>query len=144
MHNPLRHTATQLRRSYEAPDPASLRTARQRYEHAVLKQREKDMEAAFLRILHDQYPGYIWKIEVCLTNRNQFAKIQLPLFMHHNQHWIVHLNRVADANALVRVLNHAGGEMLERLRMPRSMIDVAAAETFMAANPLANRQTLPE
>lgn len=70
-------------------------------------------------VLNSQYPGHAWSVEVMIDQG--VAKISIPALLGVTWGYIVHLDQL-DRAAIIK----AGGEILERFRIPRSTVDIAA------------------
>lgn len=81
-----------------------------------------------LDILARKYFGYPWKV-IAETHQGIIA-FQIPELMGPTLHYIIRLAefRDLDADLIIR----CGGELLERMNLPRSQIDMAAYATARA------------
>lgn len=98
--------------THEKPTPADMTTARE-----------------IFRVLKREYPGHPWSVEVHASEG--WAKIGLTALLGPNWGWMIHLDRYTDQDIL-----KAGGEILERFKIPRSTIDIAAYMSASSKIPL--------
>lgn len=66
--------------------------------------------------LERHYPAHPWMVAV--THAQGIAKIKLPVVMSSTEAYVIHLTTIAVDPGL-RCVVRAGGELLERYRMPR-------------------------
>jgi hypothetical protein len=74
--------------------------------------------AGVFRLLQTSYRGHFWRVEV--DSHQGVCTITIPVLLG-NWKYIIHLDKLTP-QAVIR----AGGEILERFKIPRSAIDVAA------------------
>lgn len=82
-------------------------------------------------VLERHYPGHPWLVEA--NTQQGVAMISIPLFMGRNK-YILHVSALATDPALRSVVR-AGGEILERYRIPR--------QRFSPADFVSARDALP-
>jgi hypothetical protein len=73
------------------------------------------------RILFDHYPGHPWSVEV--DAEQGYAFITIPPLLGANWGYILHLDKLGVGP---EPIIEAGGHLLERFRIPRSTVDIAA------------------
>ncbi|MCA1458086.1 hypothetical protein I6F35_33675 [Bradyrhizobium sp. BRP22] len=108
-----------------------------RYERKGLSPEEEDKRAAWdlmvakaiTRVLLAHYRGHFWAVEC--DSAQGIAWISIPLLLG-DWKYVFHLSEDITPAMIVR----AGGEILERFKIPRSSLDVAS---FIAAKKLAVR-----
>jgi hypothetical protein len=88
--------------------------------HADAERDQRDMQMArgIGRYLHSLYEGHFWQVEV--DSKQGYAAITIPLLLG-NWKWKIPLTELSQA-----MVRKAGGEILERFKIPRSTIDVGA------------------
>lgn len=109
-------------------------TLKARYDHQ-LERDEQDPAAradVFLakhigERLNHWYPGHAWFVEV--SHVSGIAKISIPLVMGPDRAFVLHIKAIHSDPSMSLVMK-AGGEILERYKMPRAGFDTA---DFMAA-----------
>lgn len=67
-------------------------------------------------VLQRCYPGHPWMIEV--SHKQGVVMISIPLFMGRHK-WVIHINTL-KTDPMLRTIMRAGGEVLERYRIPRT------------------------
>lgn len=95
---------------------------------------EVTLAKAIGRVLQQHYAGHPWFVEVMADQG--IAKITIPPLLGVNFGYILHLDKLASDTGMKSVIE-AGGHILERFRIPRSTIDIAAYITAEDKNPLA-------
>lgn len=85
-------------------------------------QRDAMFAAAIGRVLHQHYRGHYWNVIVDSRPHAGIAKIWISILMSAGCPYILHL---VDAHSPWHVIR-AGGELLERFKIPRSTIDLPA------------------
>lgn len=93
------------------------------------RQQETEMRIAkrIGDVLYAAYPGHLWAVKVHLDQKTAGAQISLPVLMGAATCYAMPLTALLSSpNDLERVVREAGGHILERFRIPRSGIDVAA------------------
>lgn len=73
--------------------------------------------------LHLHYPGHPWYVEV--EHAQGIAKVSIPSLMGWTSYYVIHLSRLAVDPNMTEVTK-AGGEILERYRIPRNKYDFFA------------------
>lgn len=81
------------------------------------------------RLLEFHYPGHPWAVEVNV--KQGYAKISIPDLLGPNWGYVILLNGMTD-----KAVIEAGGHILERFKMPRNKIDVAAYLSLESKIPL--------
>lgn len=71
------------------------------------------------RVLDAHYPGHPWSIEVDFGQG--MAKVSIPPLLGFNWGYLIRLDEL-DRAAIIK----AGGEILERFRIPRSTVNINA------------------
>lgn len=91
---------------------------------------DADLELAhrIMNCLKFHYPGHPWRVEVSHHRNVGCAYIMLPGFT--SCRWVLHISELKNDPGMKAVV-HAGGEFLERYRMPRCGIDFDAYLTAM-------------
>ena len=79
---------------------------------------EEAMCREVMRVLLEQYPGYIW--QVMADVEQGIATIALPTFMGPTLKFVIHLENVHGPVAMDKQVREAGGQLLERLRLSRT------------------------
>lgn len=77
-------------------------------------------------ILTQHYPGHLWAVHVHIDAKTRGAHIKLPVLMQTATTYAIPLDRIGTENDLVRTVVRAGGELLERFRIPRGNLDLNA------------------
>jgi hypothetical protein len=92
--------------------------------------RNEQAEMHFAKLIGDclykAYPGYLWAVVVQIDKKNAGAQIKLPVLMGGATCYSLPLTTILSAGDLERRVKEAGGHILERFRIPRSGMDVAA------------------
>lgn len=93
--------------------------------------RQQDLEMRFAKkigdVLYAAYPGHLWAVTVHIDAKTAGAKISLPVLMGAAMCYAMPLTAIVNSpNELEKIVREAGGHILERFRIPRSGIDVAA------------------
>lgn len=71
-------------------------------------------------ILSHHYPGYPWKV---ISNAQQgVVYFNIPVLMGDTLHWLIKLGQWDDLSP--KLVIHGGGELLERMRLPRRGFEV--------------------
>lgn len=90
------------------------------------------------RVLHSHYRGHDWQVWV--SREAGIAKIWLNCLMNPQFPYIVHLTELLQPRDFIT----AGGEILERYRIPRSQIDFGLVHDIRRKmGPLATRMLPP-
>lgn len=95
-------------------------------------ERETEMSKAVYEVLLGQYPGHVW--EVTCDWRQGGVQIRLGVLMTGSHCYWVRFNDVTGPTELRKRVIEAGGNLLERFRMPRSTFDLSR---FLEARPKA-------
>lgn len=66
--------------------------------------------------LERYYPGHPWMVQV--SHASGIAYIKLPILMGRNQAYILHITTL-NADPSLRCVMRAGGELLEKYKVPR-------------------------
>jgi hypothetical protein len=110
-------------------------------------QNRRIVKATF-EILRLHYPGHPWSIESFAEQRpHGFVRISIPPLLGLNWGYTLPLDH--DFYASPRPVIRAGGEILERFKIPRSSIDLAAYMSAKSRIPLLgnfrarHRQLIP-
>lgn len=95
-----------------------------------------EWEASFakeivVRLQH-HYPGHAW--ECAVDARHGGAQLRIAILMTGPQCYFMRFDDLATVNEFNRRVRDAGGELLERFRIPRSTFDINA---YVAARPKA-------
>lgn len=75
--------------------------------------------------LHAKYPGHLWAVQAQQAQGVMYVR---NLMMSDRHAYVIHLADHASASDLMRKVDEAGGEMLERFRMARGRIDWDAVD----------------
>ena len=90
------------------------------------------------RLLHGAYRGHDWQVWV--SREAGIAKIWLNCLMNPAFPYVLHLTELLRPRDVI----HAGGEILERYRVPRSAVDFGLmADIRNTMGPLATRMVPP-
>lgn len=89
---------------------------------------DQRMANRIMQTLQMHYPGHPWFVEVSHHNKVGIAKIMMPGFTQWS--YVLHLSDLKNDPALKTVVR-AGGEFLERYRLPRCGIDFASYMSAM-------------
>lgn len=93
---------------------------------------ETDMARKIAEQLNFYYPGHAW--EVTVDSRQGGAQLRIAVLMTGSQCFYMRFNDIAGPNDFNRVVRDAGGELLERFRIPRGGFDLTS---FIEAQPKA-------
>ncbi len=86
-------------------------------------------------VLQRHYPGHAWLIEV--SHAQGVVMLSIPLFMGRNK-FVLHMTNLKSDPGLRRVVR-AGGEILERYRIPRQRFGLDHFLTALDAVPIHKR-----
>jgi hypothetical protein len=93
----------------------------------------QNLVTAELRISHDiysvlerHYPGHRWAVGADL--RGEVAYLSIPALMGPLDKWVLHLENIMDPLQLSIAVMKAGGEILERFRIPRASLEAGLGE----------------
>jgi len=107
---------------------------RARHEHQLedneidqFKQVDISLARAIGERLNHWYPGHPWYVET--SHAGGIAKISIPMVMGAVNCYVLHINDLKSDPSFGSVMK-AGGEILERYKMPRAGFD---ASDFIAA-----------
>jgi hypothetical protein len=84
------------------------------------------------RLLEFHYPGHPWAVEVNM--KQGYAKVSIPDLLGPNWGYVILLSDMSD-----QMVVKAGGEILERFKIPRNRIDVAHYLSLETKLPLLGR-----
>lgn len=106
---------------------------------AMLEAYEFGIAKTIFEKLWEFYPGYDWKVKV--DAQGGIATVQLPRLHHSVIAFIIKLDELASdpGYALVK---RAGGEMLERFKLRRGMVNRAQYRDALKARPVAMRKDM--
>lgn len=96
---------------------------------------EKRFGEDVLAILEQHYPSHFWY--VVTDFRQGIAHISIPILMGPTQKYVLHLDRISDPTRLANAVKDAGGEILERFRIPRGSLDLGLSQFLDARENLA-------
>jgi hypothetical protein len=85
---------------------------------------DMDLAGQVAEILLSYYPGYLWKCRA--SSKGGIITIQLPPLIDDPHKFVLHMRKINGWPDLVKKCIWAGGEMLERFKVPRSSINLAA------------------
>jgi len=85
-----------------------------------------------VRVLNEHYPGHPWSVEVMADQG--VAKISIPELLGQNWGYILHLDTMMPRDVV-----KAGGEILERFKIPRAAVDLSAYAQAQSTIPLIGR-----
>lgn len=107
---------------YEAP-AGELDRETNRYHLAPDQYRDYDMWVArrAMALLKTTYPGHLWFVEV--DHRQGIVKISIPILMGVTQFYVINLK---TTELTPGEIIYAGGEILERYRLPRTRFNLGA------------------
>jgi hypothetical protein len=88
----------------------------------LVKEFDIHIAKGVLDILARKYFGYPWS--VIAETRQGIIAFQIPELMGPTLHYIIRLAEFTDLNA--ELIIRCGGELLERMGLPRGQIDMAA------------------
>ena len=80
--------------------------------------------AAIFSVLFGSYPGHFWEVKADAAQG--IAIIRIPILMGSTLGYTLHLDKITSPNDLKRAVIRAGGEILERWRIPRGGLDLGA------------------
>jgi hypothetical protein len=127
--DPHRGTHTLLFTSHEAPADGA---------PDIYKEWDETVCRAIGRLLHGAYRGHDWQVWV--SRQAGIAKIWLNCLMNPAFPYVLHLTELLQPRDVIR----AGGEILERYRIPRSAVDLSlVAGIRHKMGPLATRMVPP-
>ena len=127
--DPHRGTHTLLFTSHEAPADGAA---------DLYKEWDETVCRAIGRLLHSEYRGHDWQVWV--SREAGIAKIWLNCLMNPAFPYVLHLTELLRPRDVI----HAGGEILERYRIPRSAVDLSlVADIRHKMGPLATRMVPP-
>jgi hypothetical protein len=127
--DPHRGTHTLLFTSHESPSDGTADPDKE-WDETVCR--------AIGRLLHGEYRGHDWQVWV--SRQAGIAKIWLNCLMNPAFPYVLHLTELLQPRDVI----HAGGEILERYRVPRSAIDFSLmADIRQKMGPLATRMLPP-
>lgn len=86
--------------------------------------------------LERHYPAHPWMVQV--SHASGCAFIALPLVMKRNEKYVLHIDKLYLDPSL-RAVVRAGGELLERLNIPRAGFAIDHFLTARQAGPLGRR-----
>jgi hypothetical protein len=95
-----------------------------------LKAAEKTLGSDILTILEQHYPSHFWRVVVDIAQG--IAHVSIPILMGPVAKYILHLDRILSVPDLKRAVVTAGGEILERWKIPRGGLDLGLSE-FLSA-----------
>ena len=111
---------TALKKMYHSPDGGETTPA-----NDPMIAAEMALARSIMEILQEHYPGHFWNVKV--DARQGVAEIRHATRMLSSQCYCLHLSKVqGNPNALVHYVKAYGGEILERFRIPRGVLDIAA------------------
>ena len=93
---------------------------------------ETDMARKIAECLQLYYPGHAW--EVTVDSRKGGAEMRIAILMTGAHCFFMRFDDIAGPNDFNRVVRDAGGELLERFKIPRGGFDLTA---FIEAQPKA-------
>lgn len=101
----------------------------------------QDMAMARLigEVLHENYPGYPWRIRSNLAQG--VAQISIPILMGETGGYVLHINHLDTVSGAKKYVREAGGHILERYRIPRSTLDIAALMAASVRHPVSRHNT---
>ena len=127
--DPHRGTHTLLFTSHEAPADGAT---------DIYKEWDETVCRAIGRLLHTEYRGHDWQVWV--SRQAGIAKIWLNCLMNPAFPYVLHLTELLQPRDVIR----AGGEILERYRIPRSAVDLGlVADIRHRMGPLVTRMVPP-
>lgn len=91
-----------------------------------LKAAEKSLGSDILSILELHYPSHFWRVVVDIPQG--IAHVSIPILMGPAKKYILHLDRIVSVPDLKRAVVTAGGEILERFKIPRASLDTGLSE----------------
>lgn len=71
-------------------------------------------------ILFSHYPGYLWAVHVDLHGKYKAATVQMPVLMPAAAKYVIPSRLFANYHELRMHVIRAGGEILERYKIPRT------------------------
>lgn len=93
-------------------------------------QQMREAEKMFCKKIGDalsrMYPGHLWAVKVHIDTKTAGASISLPILMGPSKVYAMPLTAIVGENDLLARVKQAGGEILERFKIPRAGLDVAA------------------
>ena len=76
--------------------------------------------------LHSRYPGHLWAVQCQWKHGLMYVR---NMMMSDRHAYVIHLADHATPSDLLRKVDEAGGEMLERFRLARGRIDWDAVDS---------------
>lgn len=104
-------------------------------EHDPFAQADIRLARAVGGMLNSHYPGHAWYVEV--NHKQGVVMINIPVLMGQ-QRYVVKLHTLKSDPGM-RSIVRAGGEILERYRMPRSGISIDEFQAALSAQPIGRR-----
>lgn len=86
-----------------------------------------------MRLLTEFYPGYFWTVTADIEQG--VATIAIPTLMGRFS-YILHADKIANANDMVAAIKKGGGEILERFRLHRGRMNPAEYHDARSSNPI--------
>lgn len=88
-------------------------------------------------VLNAEYPGHAWGVEVMMDQG--VCKVTIPALLGFNWGYIIHLD-ILDKKQIIK----AGGEILERFKIPRSTVNITAYVEAQGRIPLLGQFRAPD
>lgn len=132
----------QSRDRFVAPKRATYVRPGEGNEHDPHAQADVTLTYRIAGVLERHYPGHPWLVEA--DTRQGVAMISIPLFMGQHK-YVLHVAALATDPTL-RSVARAGGEILERYRIPRqrfSPADFISARDALPLHRLGRRGHVP-
>lgn len=98
------------KQGYEAPDLGATG------EHDPFVRADRALTLAVADKLERHYPGHPWLIEA--SHKQGVVMISIPIFMGWKRKYVIHISALKSDPGMRHVVR-AGGEILERFKMPR-------------------------
>lgn len=91
-----------------------------------LKAAEQSLGTDILTILETHYPSHFWRVVVDIAQG--IAHVSIPILMGPVAKYILHLDRILSVPDLKRAVVTAGGEILERFKIPRASLHTGLSQ----------------
>src|SRR5208337_5067342 len=97
---------------------------------------EIELAKQISELLFSHYAGYMWHVEADMTNRPYGVKIALPVLMPVGKHYVIPIRLLVTHEDTIKYTVRAGGEILERYKIPRTGIKMGL-DQFLTARVIA-------
>ena len=103
--------------------------------HAEIHRREMNVAKHVMDQLHRSYPNHPWAVRVDGKGLYKAVMVKLPAIMRPRDQYVLPMAALLNGTIadFARMVDKAGGEILERYKIPRSGF---TADAFLAARQL--------